>query len=359
MDESRPIRVVAVDDSALMRAMLRGALEQDGDIAVLGLAANTAEGREMIRSLDPDVVTLDVEMPGMSGIAFLEKIMTLRPTPVVMVSSLTRRGTETALEALEIGAVDAIPKPDGPEAARAWGALLRQVVRGAAGARVQRRAAAIPPRPAPQSAVRSAPHPAIRPVGRRLVAIGASTGGVGAIGQLFQGLPPGLVPIVIAQHMPPGYTERFARRLAAETGQDVAEARDGEPLAPGMVRIAPGDRHLTVERAGTGLRTRLGGTELVSGHCPSVDRLFHSVAEAAAAAALGVILTGMGRDGADGLLAMRRIGAPCLGQSAESCVVYGMPKAAMAAGAVAEELPLGPLAARIARHARAAGGGAG
>lgn len=349
MTQGRKIRVVAVDDSALMRAMLRTALEREGDIAAVGLAADTTEAREMIRTLDPDVVTLDVEMPGMNGIDFLEKIMALRPTPVVMISSLTARGTETALEALEIGAVDAIAKPDGPEATRAWGGIVRGAVRVAAAARVQRRArpaaAVLAPRP-PAAADRAAAS------GRQVIAIGASTGGVGAIGQIFQRLPAGLLPVVITQHMPVGYTDRFARRLAAETGQDVAEARDGERLRPGLVRIAPGDRHLRIERDGAGLVTRLGGTEPVSGHCPSVDVLFQSVAAAAADQALGVILTGMGRDGAEGLLAMRRAGARCIGQSAETCVVYGMPKAAAALGAVAEELPLTTIAERIAALGR-------
>lgn len=338
-----PIRAVVVDDSALMRAMLKAALEKEGDITVAGLAADTAEARAMIRELDPDVVTLDVEMPGMNGIAFLEKIMALRPTPVVMVSSLTARGTETALEALAIGAVDALAKPESPEAVRAWGPLLRRVVRQAAGASVQPRLA----RPRLPRPLAPAPRPAA-PTGRRLIAIGASTGGVGAIGQLFQALPPGLPPILLTQHMPAGYTGRFARRLAAETGQDVAEAREGERLGAGMIRIAPGDIHLLVERAGAGLVTRLRGSGPVSGHCPSVDRLFHSVAEAAGEQALGIILTGMGRDGAEGLLAMRRAGARCLGQSAQSCVVYGMPKAAKALGAVSEELPLALIAERIA-----------
>lgn len=343
-----PIRVVVVDDSALMRAMLQGALEAEGDIRVAGAASGTAEAREMIRTLDPDVITLDVEMPGMNGIAFLEKIMTLRPTPVVMVSSRTRRGTETALEALAIGAVDALPKPEGAAALPAWSRHLRGVVRGAAGARVQRCARAAPRPAAPLAAASGAP-------GRSLVAIGASTGGVGAIGQLFALLDAALPPLAIVQHMPPGYTERFARRLAAETGRDVAEARDGEPLAPGMVRIAPGDRHLLVARRGSGLVTRLGGQEPVSGHCPSVDVLFRSVAEAAGAAATGLILTGMGRDGAEGLLAMRRAGARTFGQAAESCVVYGMPRAARALGAVAEELPLAALARRLAGPVPASG----
>ncbi len=346
------IRVVVVDDSALMRAMLKGAIEKEGDLVVVATAADVAQAREVIRATDPDVITLDVEMPGMNGLDFLEKIMALRPTPVIMVSSLTARGTETSLEALAIGAIDAIAKPDGPAAIRAWGMALRGMVRTAAGARVQRRTgprhptAPTPPTPRAATATRPAQ------IGRQVIAIGASTGGVGAIGTLFHGLPRGLPPVLITQHMPATYTARFAARLAGESGQDVAEARDGERLAAGMVRIAPGDQHLTLARDGAGLVTRVGGTDLVSGHCPSVDRLFHSVAEAAAEAALGVILTGMGRDGAEGLLAMRARGARTLGQSAETCVVYGMPKVAMALGAVAEEVPLSALAERIAAHGR-------
>jgi two-component system chemotaxis response regulator CheB len=355
------IRVVAVDDSALMRALLRGALEAEGDIAVVGLAADTAEARAMIRTLDPAVVTLDVEMPGMNGLDFLAKLMALRPTPVVMVSSLTAQGTETALEALAMGAVEALPKPAGPSEVVAWGARLRAAVRAAAMARV--RPPLPPPAPPPPAAPpapgagSAAPPDAIpfavaAPARHGIVAIGASTGGVAAIGRLLAGLGGDLPPVVITQHMPPGYTDRFARRLAAETGRDIAEAREGERLLPGMVRIAPGDRHLAVERAGSGLRTRLGGSEPCSGHCPSVDRLFLSVAAAAGPAAIGIILTGMGRDGAQGLLAMRRAGAHTLGEAAESCVVYGMPRAAMAAGAVGEELALDRLVRRLAELAR-------
>ncbi|GIX15500.1 MAG: chemotaxis response regulator protein-glutamate methylesterase [Paracoccaceae bacterium] len=369
MPDRPPIRVIVVDDSALMRALIKGALEQDGDIHVVATAADTVQARERIRSLDPDVITLDVEMPGMNGIEFLQKIMTLRPTPVVMVSTLTARGTDTALEALAIGAVDAVAKPEGPEALAAWGPMLRRIVRGAAGARVQRvgparqhRAPSPIASRAPSPVASRAPSPALpaRPAaGRRLVAIGASTGGVGAIGELFAGLGPGLPPIVITQHMPPGYTERFARRLAGQTGLDVAEGRDGESLARGMVRIAPGDRHMEVARQGAGLVLRVGGTEPVSGHCPSVDRLFFSVARACGDQALGIILTGMGRDGAEGMLAMARAGATCLGQSPESCVVYGMPKAARALGAVTEELDLDALARRIRAHGQCrAGAGA-
>jgi two-component system chemotaxis response regulator CheB len=339
--------VVVVDDSRLMRELIRRALEAEGDLEVVATAADVAEGRRAIRETDPDAVTLDVEMPGMNGLEFLEKIMTLRPTPVVMVSSLTAAGAETTLAALQIGAVDAVRKPDGGDPMGAFGRELRDKVRLAAGARVRRR---------PVAAAAAGP-PASRAGGRwlrGLVAIGASTGGVGALAELLAGLPPDLPPVAIAQHMPQGYTERFARRLREELRRDVAEARDGETLGPGMVRIAPGARHLEVQARGGRFVTRLGGSDPVSGHRPSVDVLFGSAATAAGPGAVGVILTGMGRDGAAGLRAMRASGAATLGQSARTCVVYGMPRAARELGAVAEEHDLDRLAARICDAARSA-----
>ncbi|MEE3100783.1 MAG: response regulator, partial [Pseudomonadota bacterium] len=285
----KPIRVVVVDDSRLMRGIIQAALEAEGDIAVAAQAGNVAEGRRMIKETDPDAVTLDVEMPGMNGLEFLEKIMTLRPTPVVMVSSLTAEGTEITLAALQMGAVDVVRKPSGPDPMGPFGRELREKVRTAARAQVQRRAAspvasprliaqarkggATTPstgmREGPRQAGREAtpqwmqavqtqaadpgrdgaplePAPPSRPGGgrRSLIAIGASTGGVGALGELLEGLPPDLPPVVITQHMPEGYTDRFARRLRDKLRRDVAEARDSEPLAAGMVRIAPGSRHL-------------------------------------------------------------------------------------------------------------------
>jgi two-component system chemotaxis response regulator CheB len=347
MAAGRRVRVVVVDDSRLMRSLLRRALEAEGDLETVGLAADVAEGRRLIRETDPDVVTLDVEMPGMNGLAFLEKIMTLRPTPVVMVSSLTAEGAETTLEALRIGAVDAVQKPNGPDPLGPFGEALRAKVRLAAGARVRRAA----PRP-PPARLAAAP----RAAGRRraLVAVGASTGGVAAISELLEALPPALPPLVVAQHMPTGYTARFARRLRERLGRDVAEARDGEALTPGMIRIAPGDRHLEVVAEAGRLSTRLSEAAPVSGHRPSVDVLFASVARAVGPAAVGVILTGMGRDGAAWLRAMRAAGAACLGQSERTCVVYGMPRAARELGAVDEELDLDRLPARIEEAARGA-----
>ena len=370
------VRAVVVDDSRLMRGIIKAALEAEGDVETVGLAGNVAEGRRLIKETDPDVVTLDVEMPGMNGLEFLEKIMTLRPTPVVMVSTLTAAGADATLAALSIGAVDVVRKPNGPDPMGAFGRELRDKVRMAARAQVRRAGARPvpapamrPPPPAPRRQVAAAqaepaPAPAVAappqvdPGGggwkRALIAIGSSTGGVGAIAELLEGLPVDLPPVVITQHMPEGYTARFARRLNEKYGRDVAEARDGEGLRPGMVRIAPGARHLEIQAAAGRLTTRLGGSETVSGHCPSVDVLFGSVARAAGPSAVGVILTGMGRDGAAGLRAMRGAGAATLGQSERTCVVYGMPRAARDLGAVEEEHDLDRRAARIIDFARTA-----
>ncbi|MDF2231122.1 chemotaxis-specific protein-glutamate methyltransferase CheB [Albimonas sp. CAU 1670] len=389
------VRAVVVDDSRLMRGIIKSALEAEGDVETVGLAGNVAEGRRLIKETDPDVVTLDVEMPGMNGLEFLEKIMTLRPTPVVMVSTLTAAGADATLAALSIGAVDVVRKPNGPDPMGAFGRELREKVRMAARAQVRRAGVARsavpdgPPPPSPPaldsrrgqdrphaSPVRTridarepppihaaaadpAPPPTTEPTAggawrRGLVAIGSSTGGVGAIAELLDGLPPDLPPVVITQHMPEGYTARFARRLREKYGRDVDEARDGEALRPGMVRIAPGARHMEVQSSSGRLVTRLGGSETVSGHCPSVDVLFGSVARAAGPSAVGVILTGMGRDGAAGLRAMRAAGAATLGQAERTCVVYGMPRAARELGAVEEEHDLDRLAARICDFARTA-----
>lgn len=342
------ITVVVVDDSMLMRAMVKKALEAEGDIRVLEAAKDAVEARAAIKTANPDVVTLDIEMPGMNGLDFLQKIMTLRPTPVVMVSSLTQKGTDASLAALSIGAVDVAAKPAGAESAATFGAELRAKVRIASRARVIRREIA------PQAA---APAPAAASGGRGawtagLIAIGSSTGGVSALSTLLAGIPADAPPIVIAQHMPVGYTARFAARLASQMGRDVAEGRHGEDLRAGMIRIAPGSAHLEIVARGAGFATSLSDGPPVSGHRPSVDVLFASVANAAGRRAVGAILTGMGRDGADGLLKMRRAKAPTFGQGPRSCVVYGMPKAAREAGAVATECELDALPAAIVAAGR-------
>ncbi|MFT4792507.1 MAG: two-component system chemotaxis response regulator CheB [Paracoccaceae bacterium] len=357
---TRTVSVVVVDDSRLMRMMVRDALERDGDIKVTGLACNTAEARSLIKQCNPDVVTLDVEMPGMNGLEFLDKIMTLRPMPVIMVSSLTAQGADATLSALEIGAVDVAQKPVGRAQADSFGAILRDKVRMAANATARRRSGDVrPSAPRRQASLPAHAAAAAGPWRRQLIAIGASTGGVAALSRLLAGIPSDSPPIVITQHMPANYTARFASRLGEQLGRDVCEARDGEAIGPGSIRIAPGDLHLEVSRAGRQVLCSLSDGPAVSGHRPSVDMLFHSVAKAFGASAVGAILTGMGRDGAIGMREMRRAGAHCLGQGPESCVVYGMPKAAMEIGALDETRELDALPSRICIAARTSSRAAG
>jgi two-component system, chemotaxis family, protein-glutamate methylesterase/glutaminase len=329
------IRVLIVDDSATMRSLIANVLQRDPDIEVVGEAGDPLEAREAIKRLNPDVITLDVEMPNMNGIDFLEKIMRLRPMPVVMVSTLTVRGAEATLEALELGAVDCIAKPS-------TGGLegfqdLAFKVKAAAKAKVKPRSGAPAARPAPLD---------VTPDGR-VIAIGSSTGGVEALITVLSRFPANCPPTVITQHMPATFTRSFSLRLDRICAPTIAEAHDGAVLEPGRVYIAPGgEHHLEISGAGT-LRCRLTSAGPVNGHRPSVDVLFHSVARAAGAHAVGAILTGMGRDGAEGLLAMRKAGARTFGQDEASSVVYGMPKAAFEIGAVERQAPLDRLAAEL------------
>jgi two-component system chemotaxis response regulator CheB len=323
------VRVLVVDDSPTMRGLISAALRRDPEIEVVGAAADPLEAREAIKRLNPDVLTLDVEMPNMNGLEFLEKIMRLRPMPVVMVSTLTQKGAEVTVAALEIGAVDAVGKPtDGTPALLAF-AELADRVKAAARSRVRARgdAPAAPPPPADYRA--DAAH---------VLAIGASTGGVEALLTILQGFPADCPATVITQHMPATFTRSFAARLDKVCAPSVSEAEDGAPLRPGHVHIAPGgEAHLQV--SGAAPRCRLVRSDPVSGHRPSVDVLFESVARLGRPMT-GVILTGMGRDGARGLLAMRQAGGRTLGQDEASCVVYGMPRAAFELGAVERQLPL-------------------
>jgi len=335
------IRVLVVDDSALIRELLSKTLTRDGDIVVVGTAMDPLEAREKIKQLDPDVVTLDIEMPNMNGLAFLEKIMRLRPTPVVMVSTLTKKGASETLLALELGAVDFVAKPgvDLAGGLEAFGTELRDKIRAAARTEIRSRAMRVE---APKVALRTAAAP-----DGALIAIGASTGGVEAIRTVLEAMPPDCPPIVIAQHMPAGFTTRFAARLDELTALTVVEASDRLVLARGHAYVAPGDFHLRVERAGAQMRCRVGQDTQVSGHRPSVDVLFTSVAEQAGAMAVGAILTGMGRDGATGLKRMRDMGSHTIGQSPSSALVYGMPRVAFEEGGVVEQAPVEQVAARI------------
>lgn len=320
------VRTLVVDDSATMRAMLCSALSADPDIEVVGAAPEPHSARQMMRELNPDVVTLDVEMPGMDGLSFLEKIMRLRPTPVVMCSSLTTRAAKVTIEALRLGAVDFVEKPSGaPGDMERAITELREKVKAAA-----------------RSQVRHSQHTArISPLGQlerddQVIAIGSSTGGVDALFALLPALPSDAPPVLVVQHMPPSFTQQLAGRLNGVCAVEVIEAEDRLCLKRGTVYIAPGgNRHMIL----AGRTVRLVDGDRISGHRPSVDMLFNSIAQLGSKA-VGVILTGMGEDGAAGLLAMRQAGARTFGQSAQSCVVYGMPRAAAALGAVEQELDL-------------------
>jgi two-component system chemotaxis response regulator CheB len=323
------IRAVVVDDSATMRSLISATLEADPEIEVVGFAADPLEARQLIKDVNPDVITLDIEMPNMNGLEFLERLMRLRPTPVVMVSTLTVRGAEATLQALELGAVDCVAKPQ----TGGVGSFnrLAEVVKMAARARVRPRQPACAPPAAP--AANFAPN-------GKIVAIGSSTGGVEALLAVVERLPANCAPTVITQHMPGTFTASFAERMNRASAADVSEARDGAPLVPGKVYLAPGGaNHLQIGGAGP-LHCRVAEGDLVNGHRPSVDVLFSSVARAARGRAVGVILTGMGRDGAQGLLEMRDAGARTIGQDSETCVVYGMPKVAFEVGAIERQLPI-------------------
>jgi two-component system chemotaxis response regulator CheB len=331
------IRTLIVDDSASIRAALARILSADPEIEVVGQAPEPLTARQMIKDLEPDVITLDVEMPGMDGLSFLERIMRLRPMPVVMCSTLTARGAAVTIEALRLGAVDCIAKPSGnAEDLLRDAALLRATVKAAARSSVRAT-------PAPRTA------PVAMPAGSRedaVVAIGSSTGGVEALFSLLGALPADCPPILVVQHMPAAFTGSFAARLDRECQLHVKEATDGSPIERGTVYIAPGsDTHMSLLGGPKGA-LRLTRGDPVGGHRPSVDVLFHSVAKRGSAA-VGAILTGMGTDGAEGLLAMRQAGARTFGQSQESCVVYGMPRAAKTIGAVERELSLSALPGAI------------
>lgn len=333
------MRVLIVDDSPSMRAMLRSILSADPCIEVVGAASDPHKARELIRQLAPDVLTLDVEMPGMNGIAFLERVMRLRPMPVVMCSSMTARGTDIAIEAMRLGAVDCIAKPAG-------GAAVLQASAGQLCATVK---------DAARATIRPISHDTGRPLHARpaqttdrVIAIGASTGGVEALFALLSALPAQAPPILIVQHMPGLFTTGFAARLDRLCPMRVVEAKDGDPLLPGTAYVAPGsDMHMEVAPVGAG-HVRLRAGPPVSGHRPSVDALFASCA-ALGERAVGVIMTGMGSDGAAGLLAMRAAGAATFGQNEQSCIIYGMPRAARLRGAVEQELDLAALPRALLR----------
>lgn len=333
-------RVLVVDDSALIRQVLSLILERHPGLEVVGTATDPYDAREKIKALHPDVLTLDVEMPRMDGITFLGKLAKAHPMPVVMVSSLTAKGTAIALDALAMGAVDVIGKPemDPVQGLEAMGAEIAETVYAAAQAMIHSH----PPAP-----VQNLLPPPRLAAGRQLIAIGASTGGTEALHEVFRSLPAGLPPIAAVQHMLPGFTEAFAARLDRTCPAAIKVAEEGEFLKPSTIYLAPSLRHLRVERRPSGLVARLSDAPPVSRHRPSATVLFESVTEACGAKALGIILTGMGDDGAEGLYHLRETGALTLGQDEATCVVYGMPRVAWARGAVTEQHPLSAIPARM------------
>ena len=352
----KKIKVLCVDDSALIRSVMTEIINSQSDMTVVGTAADPLVARDLIKVTNPDVLTLDVEMPRMDGLEFLEKLMRLRPMPVVMVSSLTERGSEIALRALELGAIDFVTKPrlgvrDG---LLNYTELIAGKIRTAAGARLLPARHAAPARPggdAPQESLLRSPLLSTE----KLIIIGASTGGTEAIREVLQPLPPDSPAGMIAQHMPAGFTRSFAQRLDGLCRINVKEAEHGERVLPGYAYIAPGGFHLSLARSGANYVAHLDQEPPVNRHRPSIDVLFDSAARHAGKNAIGIILTGMGKDGAEGLLRMRRAGAHTLAQDEASCVVFGMPREAIALGAVDDVSPLAEVGRRVLAHLRTFG----
>ncbi|MDR7296288.1 two-component system chemotaxis response regulator CheB [Pelomonas aquatica] len=352
-------KVVVVDDSALVRSILTEIINRQADMECIGAAADPLVAREMIRNLNPDVITLDVEMPRMDGLDFLSRLMRLRPMPVVMVSTLTERGAEVTLKALELGAVDFVAKPKigVADGIRLLAQDITDKIRIASKAHIRR----APPPPAPGA---PAPAPA-KPVsmaslGRasteKLIFIGASTGGTEATKDVLINLPADSPAVVITQHMPAGFTRSYAARLDGLCKIRVKEAQDGERILPGHGYIAPGGLHLTVERSGANYIARVQDGEPVNRHKPSVEALFLSAAKVVGPNAIGIMLTGMGADGARAMKVMKDAGAYNYCQDEASCVVFGMPREAIAAGAADEVLPLNQIAAKVLERLRATSG---
>ncbi len=326
-----PVKVLIVDDSAVVRKLLSDALSDDPDINVVGTAADPFVARDMILKHEPDVITCDIEMPRMDGLSFLRRIMAHRPMPVIIVSSITQRGSAASVEALQLGAIDVIAKPGGPGSVGAVADQLKRRIRALRNGPVlrftkQNVAPIAPPAPAKTS--------------QGLILIGASTGGTQAIEALLTRMPANVPPILIVQHMPPLFTKAFADRLDKVCPMRVVESAGNEFIEPGVAYIAPGDHHLVVERHGLKLKTALKDGPPVHYQRPAVDVLFHSAARLQGVPMVAAILTGMGQDGADGLLALKQAGAETLAEDEQSCVVFGMPKEAIARGAAKQVVTL-------------------
>ena len=340
----RKIKVLIIDDSALIRSMLKEVIDSYPDMEAVGAASNPLMARELIKMLNPDVLMLDVEMPQMNGLTFLEKLMRLRQMPVLMISSLTERGSDAALRALELGAVDFLPKPKLgiAKGVHAYADEIAEKIRTAFSVRLARRVAAV-----------RGVEQALPSLGNRIsttekvIVVGASTGGTEAIREFLTRMPADAPGILITQHMPKAFTKSFASRLDGLCKISVSEAQDNERVLPGHAYIAPGHSHLLLKRSGANYLTQLSQADPVNRHRPSVEVLFRSAAQHAGKNAIGVMLTGMGKDGATAMLEMRQAGAYNLAQDEATCVVYGMPREAVAVGAVDEIAPIQEMAQRV------------
>jgi two-component system chemotaxis response regulator CheB len=342
---ARAIGVLIVDDSSIVRQVLTRELGRQRGIRVVGAAPDPFVARDKILALRPDVVTLDIEMPRMDGLTFLRRLMKHHPLPVIVVSSLTARGTATAMACLEAGAIDVVCKPNESYSVGDLAERLGDIIRGAADVRLA-------PAPPPAHAPAPAACGALLKTTQSVVALGASTGGTEALRSVLASLPADAPGVVMTQHMPEGFTKSFAERLDSLCAMEVREARDGDWVAPGVALLAPGNRHLRLARDGARYIARVCDGPRVCRHRPSVDVLFDSVARCAGANAIGVIMTGMGNDGAAGLLAMRKAGAVTVAQDEATCVVFGMPREAIGAGGAQLVEPLSGIGARIIDFAR-------
>jgi len=354
MSAPSPIRVLVVDDSAVVRRAVTDVLNADPAITVVGTASNPYIARDRIKELSPDVITLDLEMPRMDGLTFLGILMREHPLPVIIMSSLTKAGSQQAMEALRLGAVDVLAKPAGPYSFGELGPRLQEAVKAAARARLRR--------PLPDTHVQP-PAPIVSPLTpkitpsygrgdpRRLIVLGASTGGTEALREVLVNLPADLPPIAIVQHIPPLFSRAFAERLDTLCALRVHEAVDGQPLLPGTALIAPGNFHLLVRWTGAGYRAELSSGAQVWHQRPAVDILFKSVPDSSCPHVIAGVLTGMGKDGAGGLLRLRQAGASTFAQDEASSVVYGMPREAWECGGAQLQIPLDTIAAHIVRLA--------
>ncbi len=344
------IKVLVVDDSALIRSLLGEIIHQTPGLELVGAAPDAYVAKDMVMKLKPDVITLDIEMPKVDGLTFLDRLMKARPTPVLMISTLTQKGADATIKSMELGAIDFIAKPK-VDVTNSMGQYQQEIVE-----KIKIAAAAKPKKRAPGTSLTNA-IPINYSGTETIVGIGASTGGTEAIRQVLSQLSPAFPATVITQHMPVAFTKSFADRLDSICKMKVQEVQGGERLLPGNVYIAPGDKHLEIIRSGADYRARLFDGPLVSGHKPAVDVMFESLAKVVGKNAVATLLTGMGKDGAKGLLSLHKAGAITMAQDEASCVVFGMPRAAFELGATKHIIPLDKMSQALTKAVEKTGAG--